>query len=227
MRRAMQKKLLNNEIIDQIKQLFDAQINFPVELIYFTNEVDCETCAETHQLLEEISSLSDKIRLRNYDIDKHHNLANQYHIQLTPGLVIAGNDKDRILDYGIRLLGTPSGYEFTSLLQAIIFVSKRDSGLKTTIREQLRNLKKSVQLQVFVTPTWPYCPQAVTLAHQMAMESPMIQAEMIEANEFYELAMRYNVSGVPHTIINDGSGVIFGAVPDDYLLREVIQAIST
>jgi hypothetical protein len=67
----------------------------------------------------------------------------------------------------------------------------------------------------------------VTLAHQMAMESPMIQAEMIEANEFYELAMRYNVSGVPHTIINDGSGVIFGVVPDDYLLREVIQAIST
>jgi hypothetical protein len=64
----------------------------------------------------------------------------------------------------------------------------------------------------------------VTLAHQMAMESPMIQAEMIEANEFYELAMRYNVSGVPQTIINDGAGVILGAVPDEFLLRELMQA---
>lgn len=52
----------------------------------------------------------------------------------------------------------------------------------------------------------------------------MIQAEMIEANEFYELAMRYNVSGVPQTIINDGAGVILGAVPDEYLLRELMQA---
>jgi predicted DsbA family dithiol-disulfide isomerase len=64
------------------------------------------------------------------------------------------------------------------------------------------------------------------LAHQIAMESPLVQAEMIQAREFYELAMRYNVSGVPQTIINDGAGVVLGAVPDDDLLREVIQAMN-
>lgn len=63
------------------------------------------------------------------------------------------------------------------------------------------------------------------LAHQMAMESPMIQAEMIESNEFYELAMRYNVSGVPQTTINEDAGLLLGAVPEDYLLQELKRAV--
>jgi len=65
----------------------------------------------------------------------------------------------------------------------------------------------------------------VVLAHQLALESPMIQAEMIEANEFYDLAIRYNVSGVPHTVINNGAGVVLGAVPEEYLLQEVKRAL--
>jgi predicted DsbA family dithiol-disulfide isomerase len=65
----------------------------------------------------------------------------------------------------------------------------------------------------------------VLLAHQMAMESPLIHAEMIEANEFYDLAMRYNVSGVPQTTINDGRGVVLGAVPEEYLLQEIKRSI--
>jgi hypothetical protein len=63
----------------------------------------------------------------------------------------------------------------------------------------------------------------VTLAHQFAMESPLIQAEVIEANEFYEIAMRYNVSGVPQTNINDGAGVILGAMPEDDLVSELMK----
>jgi hypothetical protein len=66
----------------------------------------------------------------------------------------------------------------------------------------------------------------VTLAHRFALENPMVQAEMIEASEFYELAMRYNVSGVPQTVINEGAGIILGAVPDDTLLQEVMRAVN-
>ncbi len=65
------------------------------------------------------------------------------------------------------------------------------------------------------------------LAHQMAMENPLIQAEMIEANEFYDLAMRYNVSGVPQTTINEGLGTILGAVPAEYLLNEIKRSLSS
>jgi hypothetical protein len=59
----------------------------------------------------------------------------------------------------------------------------------------------------------------------MAMESFYIQADIIEANEFYDLALRYNVSGVPQTTINDGLGAILGVVPDEYLLQEIKQAL--
>jgi hypothetical protein len=65
----------------------------------------------------------------------------------------------------------------------------------------------------------------VTLAHRIALENPLVQAEMIEASEFYELAMRYNVSGVPQTVINEGAGIILGSVPEETLLQEVMRAI--
>jgi predicted DsbA family dithiol-disulfide isomerase len=57
------------------------------------------------------------------------------------------------------------------------------------------------------------------------MENPLVQAEMIEANEFFELARRYNVTGVPQTTINDGEGVVLGAVPEEHLLQEIKRAV--
>jgi hypothetical protein len=59
----------------------------------------------------------------------------------------------------------------------------------------------------------------------MALESPMVEAEMVEAMEFPDLSDRFNVSGVPQTTINQGAGTVVGAVPEDYLLAE-IQRVS-
>ena len=61
----------------------------------------------------------------------------------------------------------------------------------------------------------------MVLAHQMALESPLIEAEAIEAMEFPELSDRYNVSGVPQTTINFGAGTVIGAVPEEHLLAEI------
>lgn len=62
------------------------------------------------------------------------------------------------------------------------------------------------------------------LAHQMALESSLVQAEAVEAMEFPALADKYDVSGVPHTTINDGSGNVIGAVSESTLVREIQQA---
>ena len=64
------------------------------------------------------------------------------------------------------------------------------------------------------------------LAHQMAMESPMVQAEMVEAMEFQELSHRHHVSGVPQTTINDGAAHVVGAVPESNLLAEIMKVVS-
>ena len=60
----------------------------------------------------------------------------------------------------------------------------------------------------------------------MALESNLVEAEMIEAMEFPDLADRHQVSGVPQTTINDGAGTVVGAVPEDYLLAEILRAIN-
>jgi hypothetical protein len=65
----------------------------------------------------------------------------------------------------------------------------------------------------------------VVLAHQMALESPMVEAEMIEAMEFPELATRHGVGGVPQTTINDGAGMVVGAVPEPHLVEEIQAAL--
>lgn len=59
----------------------------------------------------------------------------------------------------------------------------------------------------------------------MALESPWVQAEMVEAVEFPELSNRHKVSGVPQTTINHGAGMVVGAVPEEYLLAEIRSAL--
>ncbi len=220
------EKLLNEQIVDQIRDIF-TQLDKPVEILYFGSKTDCDYCEDTLQLVEEVAAISDKLRIQQLDIEDDAALARQYNVDKTPGLVIAARDADQIVDYGIRFAGIPSGHEFSSLIHDLVVVSSRDSGLNEKTRHFLQDLEQPVLLQVFVTPTCPYCPQAVLLAHQMALESPLVQAEMVEAMEFPDLAERHHVSGVPQTTINAGANHVVGAVPEDYLVEQIRQSIAT
>jgi len=128
-------------------------------------------------------------------------------------------------DYGIHFYGIPAGYEFTSLIHDIMMVGSGDSGLSAETRQWTTGLVKPVHLQVFVTPGCPYCPQAVLLAHKLAMESDFIRADMVEATEFPHLAVKYDVMGVPRTVINEDI-FVEGAVPEAALLKKVSEAIA-
>ena len=184
----------------------------------------CEFCDQTLQLIEEVTNLSEKLSLSIYDVEIDAEQADKFNVDKTPGLVIAGREDDQLIDFGIRYAGVPSGHEFSSLIQDLILVSGRDSRLSQQTRDFLADLSEPVSLQVFVTPTCSYCPPAVILAHQMAMESPMVQAEMVEAMEFPELSSRHGVSGVPQTTINDGVGHLVGAVPESQLMAEILRS---
>ncbi len=66
----------------------------------------------------------------------------------------------------------------------------------------------------------------MVLAHRMAVESPLVDAEMVEAMEFPELSDRFNVGGVPQTTINAGDGTLVGAAPEEYLVAEITKALN-
>ena len=220
--------MLDDDVKKQIREMFDT-LQHPVEVFLFGSEDKerCQYCAETAQLLQEVTGLSDLLSLNVYDLEHDAQLAAQYKVDGTPEFVLVGRDGDQLVDYGIRYKGIPAGHEFTSLVNDLVLVSRRDSNLNEETRQFLRDLKEPVHLQVFVTPTCPYCPRAVVLAHQMALESPMVEAVMVEAMEFPELAHRFNVSGVPQTTINMGAGTVVGAVPENHLINEIRAALQT
>lgn len=148
----MGDKLLNDQIVGQIKQAF-SQLKEPVQVLFFSKQEDCDYCRDTMQLLQEVTDLSDRLDLSIYDMEMDADIARQFKVDKSPMLVITGRDGDQLQDYGVRMAGIPSGYEFSSLIQDLILVSSRDSGLSSHTREMLAKLDKPVHLQVFVTPT--------------------------------------------------------------------------
>ncbi len=145
-------QLLNDDITKQIREVFDGLKN-PVHLMFFGREDNCDYCDDTRQLAEEVAGTSDLVSIEVYDLDADSDLAAKYNVDKAPGLVIAAKEGDQITDFGVRLAGIPSGHEFTSLIQDIVLVSNRDSGLNPQTREFLKNLDKPILLQVHVTPT--------------------------------------------------------------------------
>ena len=220
------EKLLNEQVISQISQSFE-QMKEPVQILFFGSQDNCEYCTDTRQLLEEVASIDEKVSLCFYDIKENADMAAKFNVERVPAIVIAAKDGDQVTDFGIQYSGIPAGHEFGTLINDIVLVSGRDSGLSAEAREYLKNLDKPLHLQVFVTPTCPHCPRAVLLAHQMAMENPaMIRAEGVEATEFPELANQFNVRGVPQTVINAGMGTVVGARPEKNLLAEIMRAVN-
>lgn len=146
-----QEALLPASIVDQVREVF-AQLKHPVEMILFTSAGN-EYAAEATQLLTEVAAISDKLTFVSYDIAENADLAKHYRIDKTLAIILAARDGDQLTDYGIRFLGIPSGHEFTTLIQDILLVSGRDSGLSDATRAYIKNLEKPLHLQVFVTPT--------------------------------------------------------------------------
>jgi len=219
------EKVLNDQIIKQIEEAF-AEVKEPVQVLFFGSKDNCDYCNEAKQLLEEVTALNDKLELSVYDLQENADIAGQFNVINAPGIVIAAKDSSEVKNLGIQFSGIPSGHEFSTLINDILIVSKRESGLDEKTREFLKGLTQPLHLQVFVTPTCPYCPRAVLLAHQMAMENPqMIIAEGVEATEFPELANQFNVRGVPQTVINAGKGMVVGAVPEQNLVAEIMRAL--
>ncbi|MCL4559229.1 MAG: hypothetical protein M1281_01275 [Chloroflexi bacterium] len=145
-------ELLNDEIKNQIREVFNG-LDKPVQVEYFGKENDCDYCAETQQLLEEVAALSDRLEVSVHDIDVDAALAAQYGIEGAPSFTLTGKEDGHLVDYGVHYLGIPSGHEFTSLINDLIMVSSRKSGLSDATREFLKSLKDPVHLQVFITPT--------------------------------------------------------------------------
>ncbi len=211
--------LLDEKDRDFLQKHFAESLAKPVTLVFFTQEHACEHCRQTEEMLHEVAELSEKIEVQVYDFVADKAVADKYQVNKIPATVVKGD-----IDYGVRFFGIPSGYEFTTLIEDIVDVSTGDVELTADTREKLAEIDEPVHIQVFVTPTCPYCPAAVRLAHKLAIASELVQADMVESIEFPQLANRYSVQGVPRSIINEDTH-LEGAAPETLFMAKMLQAL--
>ena len=140
--------LLKDKDRDRLRQVF-SQMGNRVNLVFFSQSMECMYCRETRSLLTEISDLSDKIHLEVFDFGKDTDIAKKYKVDKIPATIVMGEN-----DYGIRFLGIPSGHEFTTLIDVIMHVSRRDPGFSPETVKLISQIKQPIHLQVMISPTW-------------------------------------------------------------------------
>jgi len=109
---------------------------------------DWETAEYTRQILAEVAALSPKLHLNVHSLLAEPEAAAAFGITRTPATAIIGAQ-----DYGIRFYGMPAGYEFATLIEVVLLVSKGNAPLAPESQDRLGRLKDEAHLQVFVTPT--------------------------------------------------------------------------
>jgi len=189
-----------------------------VKISFFSQKPENQAGRETLDILNEISSISDKLYLTVYDFEENRSKAEGYHIDKTPAIVAEG-----IKDYGIRFFGVPSGYLVSSLIEGVVQVSKGESELTDETKQKLSEVVKPLRLDVFVKSDSPYSPTLANIAHRMALENENISAHMINISDFPHLAMRFNIENVPHTVVN-GNIPVEGALNEKDFTNKILEA---
>ncbi|MCK4414572.1 MAG: thioredoxin family protein [Candidatus Eisenbacteria sp.] len=201
------------------KQL--AELKGDVTLVMFTQSTECQFCEMTREMVTEVAEVSPKLHLEVHDFVADAALAKEYGIEKIPAIVLLGER-----DQGIRFYGIPAGYEFASFIDAILTVGGQTPELPPEANDLLSRIEKPVDLQVMVTPTCPYCPAAVRVAHRLALASDQITGAMVEISEFPQLAIKYGVQGVPMTVINE-THKLAGAQSETNVLEEILKALES
>jgi len=127
-----------------------ADITRPVTVLFFTQTIGApESALATREIIDEVAALNDLITVEEANFVLDRDRAAQYGIEQIPAIVLLRDGEDT----RIRFFGAPAGYEFMSLVEAVLLVGGRESRLSTDSRERLASVKRPMTLKVFTTPT--------------------------------------------------------------------------
>jgi thioredoxin len=214
----MSEQLIDERSRRELREKFQRELQNEVGLSVFVGPENEEYCDFTVQLCEELSELDSRIAPTVYQ-DSDEEVA-RLAITRTPTVLIGWDQ-----GYRVRYTGAPVGQEAGGFIETISLVSRGESGLREDSRTKLQNVDRDVSIQVYVTPNCPYCPRAVLLAHQIAVESKgWVRAECVEASQNMDLARQFNVSSVPQQVINGNvDSVSIGVQPEAKFVDDVLR----
>lgn len=182
------------ESVGKIKDMFK-QMRDPVKLVVFTDKEEmCPACNETLAILESIMQYTDKIILQEISLISEKEEAAKHGVTRAPTIIFE--------DFGIKYTGAPIGLETAPFIQTILMASTGETPHGPLVSKKLEKIKQEGSLIVIVTPTCPYCAQAVLLENSLAIMSSKVNVEIVESYENPDIARKFQVTGVPVTIVN-------------------------
>jgi thioredoxin len=220
------EKLIDEKTTQELKAQFAARLKEPVDVKIFSSMIITDTnnpdSPEINkfalQLAKELHDIDPRIIVQELGMESE--IAKKEGIKTAPTILI-GYD----MGYRIFYNGAPMGHEASSFIETIALVSGGVSALAPDSIKLLSNIKNPFSMQVFVTPTCPYCAKSVILANQIAIQLKTIaKAECVESMENQDLARKFNVSSVPQQVINmnpESSSV--GAQPERVFIMQILK----
>lgn len=190
-------ELIGKADASEIASLFRSHLSESVRILLFASRDGRPDERQTLKLLQELASLTDKLRVETFGPEESPEIAASLGVSRTPTVIIA-----RGKETNVRYVGVPGGRQLGALVEDIVDASRASLSMDGRVRSTIDRVERPVKIRVFVTQLCPYSPLVVRSAHRFAMENPMIDAEMVEASEFPELAREYGVIGVPTTVID-------------------------
>ena len=210
----MEKEPITEDIKKMLHDTFKG-LKEDVVIEVFTRKDENEAFNEaTISLIKALAEITPKIKPTFHAIGDEHSRKRM--ISRAPTTLLAP-DK-----YAIRYTGSPLGEEGRSFIVAIIMASTASVVLSEESLRRLSELKEQRAVQVFVSPTCPYCPQEVIYAISAAVARPdLVTAEIIEIFENQDLAEEKGIISVSQTFIN-GTLTSPGVEPEEFFIESLL-----
>ncbi len=173
----------------------------------------CMACEGTHDLLRILEDFSEgKLQIEEYSTEENDDMAKKYNVTRIPAILFVDGDKEVI-----RYSAHPTGAEFIPFVKSIQYFSGVRPYYADQIITHLKKITKS-KTKIFITPTCPYCPATVPVLTLFAIVSKgKLSVDVIDVNLNPDIATKYKVQGVPHTIINEKDHIYGMFTPQDLL----------
>lgn len=143
--------LIDDAVAGELRKAFSALVH-PVRLAVVSQDARSEAeeagAGEVRQLVDELAALDGRLSLEVV-AGVESERARELGLERAPAIAVLGE----AVDHGVRFYGLPGGYEFGTLVEAVLDVSRGESGLAAPTREALAGLGRDVRIRVFSTPT--------------------------------------------------------------------------
>ncbi|MBY8982518.1 MAG: thioredoxin family protein [Candidatus Lokiarchaeota archaeon] len=152
-------------------------------------------------MVEEISTKEDPVETRKYNIKN------------IPTIIFSKDNNKELIKYTASL----DGNQLIPFIKTIQYYSGISPFYKDQIMTNLNHINKS-EITLFITQTCSFCPQVIPIVNSFALISNgKIIAEIIDIEANSDIAIKYNITSVPDTMINKKEHIYGAFTPQDLL----------